>query len=118
METDERICFCLIKRKGEECHGKCTDLTAPACGAPCQAIVKAGDAVEKGTLIATPTGLGANIFSSVYGVVEEVTDDRIIIKPDEEQKEEFVPIKEGTKLEMVKEAGIVGMGGAGFPTGD
>ena len=86
-------------------------------GAPCQAIVKAGDAVEKGTLIATPTGLGANIFSSVYGVVEEVTDDRIIIKPDEEQKEEFVPIKEGTKLEMVKEAGIVGMGGAGFPTG-
>ena len=86
-------------------------------GAPCAAIVKAGDAVEKGTLIATPTGLGANIFSSVYGVVEEVTDDRIIIKPDEEQKEEFVPIKEGTKLEMVKEAGIVGMGGAGFPTG-
>ena len=65
-------------------------------GAPCQAIVKAGDKVEKGTLIATPTGLGANIFSSVYGVVEEVTDDRIIIKPDEEQKEEFVPIKEGT----------------------
>lgn len=86
-------------------------------GAPCEAIVKAGDKVEKGTLIATPTGLGANIFSSVYGVVEEVTADSIIIKPDEEQKDEFVPIKEGTKLEMVKEAGIVGMGGAGFPTG-
>ena len=86
-------------------------------GAPCEAIVKAGDEVKKGTLIATPTGLGANIFSSVYGVVEEVTDDRIIIKPDEEQKDEFVPIKEGSKLEMVKEAGIIGMGGAGFPTG-
>ena len=86
-------------------------------GAPCEAIVKAGDKVEKGTLIATPTGLGANIFSSVYGVVEEVTADSIIIKPDDEQKDEFVPIKEGTKLEMVKEAGIVGMGGAGFPTG-
>lgn len=86
-------------------------------GAPCEAIVKAGDEVKKGTLIATPTGLGANIFSSVYGVVEEVTEDRIIIKPDEEQKEEFVPIKEGSKLEMVKEAGVVGMGGAGFPTG-
>ena len=41
-------------------------------GAPCAAIVKAGDEVKKGTLIATPTGLGANIFSSVYGVVEEV----------------------------------------------
>ena len=44
-------------------------------------------------------------------------EDRIVIKPDEEQKDEFVPIKEGSKLEMVKEAGIVGMGGAGFPTG-
>ena len=61
-------------------------------GAPCAAIVKAGDEVKKGTLIATPTGLGANIFSSVYGVVEEVLEDRIVIKPDEEQKDEFVPI--------------------------
>jgi len=86
-------------------------------GAPCEAIVKAGDKVEKGTLIAVPTGLGANIFSSVYGVVEEVQADRIVIKPDEEQKDEFVPIKEGSKLDMVKEAGVVGMGGAGFPTG-
>lgn len=86
-------------------------------GGPCEAIVKAGDRVEKGTLIATPTGLGANIFSSVYGVVEEVLEDRIVITPDEEQKDEFVPIAEGSKLEMVKAAGIVGMGGAGFPTG-
>ncbi len=86
-------------------------------GAPCAAIVAAGDRVEKGTLIATPTGLGANIFSSVYGVVEEVLEDRIVIKPDDEQKDEFVPIAEGSKLDMVKAAGIVGMGGAGFPTG-
>ena len=89
-------------------------------GAPCAAIVKAGDKVEKGTLIATPTGLGANIFSSVYGVVEDVTEDRIIIKPDEEQKDEFVPInvpEDASKVDIVKAAGIVGMGGAGFPTG-
>ncbi len=89
-------------------------------GAPCAAIVKAGDEVKKGTKIATPTGLGANIFSSVYGVVEEVLEDRIVIRPDEEQKDEFVPIEvedENDKLAMVKEAGIVGMGGAGFPTG-
>lgn len=86
-------------------------------GAPCEAVVKAGDKVEKGTLIGTPTGLGANIFSSAYGVVEEVKEDRVIIKPDEVQKDDFVKIPEGTKLEMVKAAGIVGMGGAGFPTG-
>lgn len=86
-------------------------------GAPCEAIVKAGDKVKKGTLIATPTGLGANIFASVYGEVVEVTEDRIIIKPDAEQKDEFVPIAEGSKLDMVKAAGVVGMGGAGFPTG-
>lgn len=86
-------------------------------GAPCAPIVQVGDSVKKGTLIATPTGLGANIFSSVYGVVEEIKEDRIVIKPDEEQPEEFEPIKEGDKLEMIKEAGIVGMGGAGFPTG-
>ena len=87
-------------------------------GAPCAAIVKPGDKVEKGTLVATPTGLGANIFSSVYGTVEEVTDQAIVIQPDDEQPDRYIPIKKSdSKLEMVKEAGIVGMGGAGFPTG-
>ena len=86
-------------------------------GAPCAAVVAAGDRVKKGTLIATPTGLGANIFSSVYGEVEEVLEDRIVIKPDEEQSDEFEMIPEGSKLDMVKAAGVVGMGGAGFPTG-
>lgn len=89
-------------------------------GAPCAAIVKAGDKVSKGTLIATPTGLGANIFSSVYGTVEEVLEDRIVITPDEEQPEDFVPVdvpEDASKLDIVKAAGIVGMGGAGFPTG-
>ena len=36
-------------------------------GAPCAPCVEVGAEVKKGTLIATPTGLGANIFSSVYG---------------------------------------------------
>lgn len=86
-------------------------------GAPCDPVVKANDKVQKGTLLAVPNGLGANIFSSVYGSVVSVLEDRIVIQPDEEQREEFVPIDEGKPLDMVKEAGVVGMGGAGFPTG-
>lgn len=89
-------------------------------GAPCAACVEVGADVKKGTLIATPTGLGANIFSSVYGKVTEITEEKIVIEPAAEQPDEFVPIDvpEGaSKLDMVKAAGIVGMGGAGFPTG-
>ena len=80
-------------------------------GAPCAPVVKVGDKVKKGTLIAEPTGLGANIFASVYGTVEEITEDRIIINPDEEQSDEYVKIEKGTPLEMIKAAGVVGMGG-------
>ncbi len=89
-------------------------------GAPCEATVQVGDEVKKGALIAKPTGLGANIFASVYGKVAEITEDRIIIEPAAEQPDAFEPIDvpEGaSKLDMVKAAGIVGMGGAGFPTG-
>ncbi len=32
-----------------------------AVGRPCEAIVKVGDKVKRGQLIATPTGLGANV---------------------------------------------------------
>lgn len=87
-----------------------------AVGRPCEAVVKVGDHVKKGTLIAAPAGLGANVHSSVYGEVVEITEDRIIIKPDDEQPEEYEKIAKGTNLEMIKEAGIIGQGGAGFPT--
>ena len=83
----------------------------------CTPIVKAGDKVKKGTKIAEPAGFtGANLHSSVYGTVEEVKEDRIIIKPDEEQPEEYEMIAEDTPLKMGEEAGVIGMGGAGFPT--
>ncbi len=86
-----------------------------AVGKPCAPIVAVGDKVERGQLIATPTGLGANVHSSVCGEVVEITEDRIIIRP-EKQTDEYVKIKKGTNLEMIKEAGIIGQGGAGFPT--
>lgn len=87
-----------------------------AVGKPCEPVVKVGDKVKKGTLIATPTGLGVNVHSSVYGEVVEILEDRIIIKPDDEQPDEYVKIKKGSNLEMIKEAGVIGQGGAGFPT--
>ena len=87
-----------------------------AVGKPCAPIVAVGDKVKRGQLIATPTGLGANVHSSVSGEVIEITDDRIIIKPNAKQPKTFVKIKKGSNLEMIKEAGIIGQGGAGFPT--
>ena len=83
-------------------------------GAPCAPCVEVGAEVKKGTLIATPTGLGANIFSSVYGKVTEITEDRIIIEPAAEQPDEFVPVTESvegitdesSKLDLVKAADV------------
>lgn len=89
-------------------------------GAPSIPCVQMGERVKKGTLVAVPTGLGANIFSSVYGQVEAVDADRIRILPDETQPEAFEPIplpETASPLELISYAGIVGMGGAGFPAG-
>lgn len=85
-------------------------------GPPCESIVQINDIVRRGQLIATPTGLGANIYSSVNGKVVDITDKAIIIEADEVQSKDFLPIKEtDNHLQAIKEAGIVGCGGAGFP---
>ena len=86
-------------------------------GTPTEPVVKIGDKVQKGTLISKPTGLGANIFSSVYGTVKEITEEMIVIEKDDNQPDEFVKLEGEDKLQLVKDSGIVGMGGAGFPTG-
>ena len=86
-------------------------------GAPCKPVVEVGDKVKKGQLIAEPQGLGANIHTSVYGKVVDITDACILIEADDNQPSEYVKIKDTeTHLEAIKEAGIVGAGGAGFPT--
>ena len=79
-------------------------------------VINVGDTVKKGQLVAMCKGFGANIHSSVYGNVIEINDGVMIIKPDAHQSEEYVKIKDTTSnLEAIKEAGIVGAGGAGFP---
>lgn len=86
-------------------------------GGLCIPIIKVNDKVKKGQLIAKSDGLGANIHSSVYGKVTSIKEDRIIIEPDEKQPDKYVKIKDSNDyLELIKEAGIVGAGGAGFPT--
>ena len=95
---------------------KITLLLRQHVGAPCTPIVKAGDEVKRGQLVAIPAGLGANIHSSVSGAVEEINNAAIIINAFDEQPKDFVPIKKTNDyLEAIKEAGIVGAGGAGFP---
>lgn len=86
-------------------------------GKPCKAIVKVGDSVNRGQLIAVPDGLGANIHSSVYGIVDEINDLNISIKASEDLSDKFEKIPDTkNNLEAIELAGVVGAGGAGFPT--
>jgi proline reductase-associated electron transfer protein PrdC len=86
-------------------------------GAPCTPIALKGDKIERGQCIAEPQGLGAKIHSSISGDVLEVNESEIIIQGYENQSSDYIKIKEcETILETIYEAGIVGAGGAGFPT--
>ena len=48
-------------------------------------LVKVGDSVERGQLIAKPSGLGANLHASYSGIITEVTETQIVIHPAEKQ---------------------------------
>jgi len=86
-------------------------------GAPSTAIVKETQIVKRGECIANPEGLGAKIHSSVTGKVTKITENEILILADENQNTEYIKIKKCEKIEdTAYEAGIVGAGGAGFPT--
>lgn len=103
-------------------------------GAPCKPIVKKGDHVLRDQIIGEPTGfLGAYVYTSVSGTVKDVKPMlhpngtkvmSVIIENDhqyETMEKKFKPCsyKELSKeeiLERIQMAGIVGMGGAGFPT--
>lgn len=81
-------------------------------------VVVKDDRITRGQLLAFQgeNTLGANIFSSVSGTVDAVTDTSIFVEADDVQPKDFVPLTKEDPLELLKESGIVGLGGAGFPT--
>ena len=106
-------------------------LTAMHIGKPAKPVVKVGDKVCVGTLVAEQDGMiSSPVYSSVSGTVKSVADtvlsngkiapaitiesdgemtlDENIAVPQVNSKEDFI--------EAVKMSGIVGLGGAGFPT--
>lgn len=87
-------------------------------GAPSVPVVSKDQRVLRGQRIADrpQNALGANLFSSVTGTVTEVTQAQITILADEEQTGDYVKLTSDTPLALIEEAGIVGLGGAGFPT--
>ncbi len=103
-------------------------------GAPAKPVVAVGDTVLVGQKIAEAGGfVSSNIISSVSGKVK-VIEPRltvngkkvlsIVIVNDEEyrtvpgfgEKRDYTKLSKDEIREIVKEAGIVGLGGAGFPT--
>lgn len=103
-------------------------------GAPARPVVKKGDRVLAGQLIAEAGGfVSANIHSSVSGTVKAIEQrltpsgsrvNSIVIENDKlyesvEYQGSDKPVEQLTKEEIlssIRSAGIVGMGGAGFPT--
>ncbi|MFR4350834.1 MAG: electron transport complex subunit RsxC [Roseburia sp.] len=102
-------------------------------GAPASPIVAVGDTVLKGQKIAEAGGfISSPIHASASGKVKAIEPRRvatgdmvnsIVIENDGQFREvDYTPCEDVTTLskeeiiEKVKEAGVVGMGGAGFPT--
>lgn len=103
-------------------------------GAPCTPLVKRGDRVLVGQLIGEPNGfVSSSIHSSVSGTVKAVEERlvpsgekvlSVVIENDGLMEEDpaldnqydYTTMTNDEIIEVVKNAGIVGMGGAGFPT--
>lgn len=99
-------------------------------GAPATPVVNVGDVVKCGQLVAKASGnISANIHSSVNGTVKGIISrknnfgtksDYIHIETNGSEGEMLLPpLKNPSSAEIVnrvRECGIVGLGGAGFPT--
>jgi len=100
-------------------------------GAPATPIVKAGDTVQVGTKIAESTGkVSVPVHASVSGTVKAVSDillsngqkgQAIVIASDGEMTPDptLAPPKVESREDLVRavlDSGVIGLGGAGFPT--
>ena len=100
-------------------------------GAPCVPCVKKGDSVFVGTMVGkAPSAMSMHIYSSVSGTVSSVeqilynagaSDTVVVIQPDGNQTPdpEIRPPEVhdlASFVSALEHSGIVGLGGAGFPT--
>ncbi|NCO60425.1 MAG: electron transport complex subunit RsxC [Deltaproteobacteria bacterium CG23_combo_of_CG06-09_8_20_14_all_51_20] len=101
-------------------------------GAPCSPLVKKKDIVNEGDVIGTVSaGLGASVHASVTGTVKNIgtsphptsvkAPSITILTDTQAQPRTYGPadwkaMPRDEMLSRIKEAGIVGIGGAGFPT--
>ena len=101
-------------------------------GAPSVPVVKKGDRVRRGDLVASDEAGGVPVHAPVSGIVKSVDrglhpvlvlDMTITIEAREDEEEPTFPEEAGWEtlprealLERIREAGVVGLGGATFPT--
>ncbi len=100
-------------------------------GKSADTIVKEGDPVKVGTLIGVQSGfVSSPIYSSVSGTVKSITKivlsdgrvgDAVVIESDENQEvdEKVAPpvvTNRDELLDAIAKSGVVGLGGAGFPS--
>lgn len=91
------------------------------CGNPPSPVVKEGQKVKRYQKIAEPKGdLSVPLHAPIPGTITHVSDSIIIdsegeaeIKP---KKKDYTRLSPEKIIDVIKEAGIVGMGGAAFPT--
>lgn len=107
-----------------------TIATCQSLGKPAIPCVAVGETVAKGQLIAKADGeISSNVFASISGKVTAITSlenecgqqgQFIVIEGDGSGNTQYLPpLSDPSKeeiIERVRQAGIVGLGGAGFPT--
>ena len=99
--------------------------TSQSLGKPAIPSVSVGQAVKEGEVIACADGaVSSNVFASISGTIKEIKtvdgEQYIVIQGDGSDEKSWLPPLASPDAEAIKarikEAGIVGLGGAGFPT--